>query len=101
MLDDLTVLGKRARGQVYNVAGGNEKKDIDIAKEILHMLSLSEKMIKFIPDRPDHDVRYSLDCGRIQRLGWKPQVAFEEGLQKTIDWYTANRWSWLPLVDEA
>jgi dTDP-glucose 4,6-dehydratase len=91
------VLEKREKGQVYNI-GGNERKNIDIAKEILRHLSLPEAMIKFVGDRPGHDFRYSLSCDKIHRLGWKPQVGFEEGLQKTIDWYKVNKWWWRQLV---
>ena len=93
------VLEKGEKGQVYNIAGGNEKKNIDIAKEILHHLSLPETMMKFVPDRLGHDLRYSLDCQKIHSLGWKPQVAFKEGLLKTVEWYRSNDWWWRGLVD--
>ena len=69
----------------HNIAGGNEKKNVEIAKEILRCLSLPEATIEFVCDRPGYDFRYSLNCDKIDRLGWKPQVGFEEGLQKTID----------------
>jgi len=62
-------------------------------------LSLPEAMIEFVCDRPGHYFRYSLSCDKIHRLGWKPQVGFEEGLQKTIYWYKANESWWRPLVD--
>jgi dTDP-glucose 4,6-dehydratase len=87
------------KGQIYNIAGGNERKNIDIAMEILRRLSLHETMIEFVSDRPGHDYRYSLDCAKIYQLGWKPQVSFEQGLQKTIEWYAANKWWWRPLVE--
>jgi dTDP-glucose 4,6-dehydratase len=93
------VLEKGEKGQVYNIGGGNEKKNIEIAKEILRCLSLPETMIELISDRPGHDLRYSLSCDEIGRLGWKPQVGFEEGLQKTIDWYKVNKWWWRQLVE--
>jgi dTDP-glucose 4,6-dehydratase len=84
------VLEKGEKGQVYNIRGGNERKNIDIAKEILRRLSLPETMMQFVADRLGHDFRYSLSCDKIDRLGWKPQVGFEEGLQKTMDWYRTN-----------
>jgi dTDP-D-glucose 4,6-dehydratase len=84
------VMEKGENGQVYNIGGGNERKSIEIAKEILRCLSLPEAMIEFVPDRPGHDFRYSLSCDKIRGLGWKPQVGFEEGFQKTIDWYKAT-----------
>jgi dTDP-glucose 4,6-dehydratase len=95
----LTVVEKGKKGETYNIGGGNERKNVEIAKEILRCLSLPEKMIEFVGDRPGHDFRYSLACDKIHRLGWKPQMGFEEGLQKTIDWYKANKWWWRPLVD--
>ena len=92
------VLEKGETGQVYNIAGGNERENLDIAKEILRHRSLPETMIEHVSDRPGHDFRYSLDCDKIHRLGWSPQVTFEEGLQKTIDWYASNNWWWRSLV---
>jgi len=94
----LTVLEKGEKGQIYNICGGNERKNLEIAKEILRCLSLPEAMIEFVPDRPGHDFRYSIQCDKVQRLGWKPQVGFEEGLQKTVDWYRTNERWWLHLV---
>lgn len=93
------VLEKGEKGHVYNVAGGNDRKNIDIARKILRHLSLTEKMMEFVADRPGHDFRYSLDCKKVHDLGWKVQVSFEEGLQRTIDWYKSNLWWWRPLVD--
>ena len=93
------VLEKGSRGEVYNVAGGNEKKNIDVAAAILRRLSLPETMIGFVTDRPGHDFRYSLDWEKIRKLGWQPEVPFDEGLQETIGWYTANEWWWRQLVD--
>jgi dTDP-glucose 4,6-dehydratase len=94
----LTVLEKGENGQIYNIGGGNERKNLEIAKEILQCLSLPETMLELVPDRPGHDFRYALDCDKIRGLGWKPQVGFEEGLQKTVDWYRTNEWWWRPLV---
>jgi dTDP-glucose 4,6-dehydratase len=94
-----SVLGKGEKGQIYNIAGGNERKNIDIAKEILRTLSLPDTMIEYVADRPGHDFRYSLDCEKIHRLGWKPQVQFENGLQRTINWYRSNEWWWRRIVN--
>ena len=94
----LTVLEKGEEGQIYNIGGGNERKNLEIAKEILRCLSLPEAMLEFVPDRPGHDFRYSIQCGKVQHLGWKPQVGFEEGLQRTVDWYRTNERWWLHLV---
>ena len=94
----LTVLEKGEKGQIYNIGGGNERKNLEIAKEILHCLSLPETMLEFVADRPGHDFRYSIQRSKVQHLGWKPQVGFEEGLQRTVDWYRTNKWWWRPLV---
>jgi dTDP-glucose 4,6-dehydratase len=93
-----SVLEKGEKGQIYNIAGGNERKNIDIAKEILRTLSLPATMIEYVADRLGHDFRYSLNCEKIHRLGWKPQVQFEDGLQRTINWYRSNEWWWRRLV---
>ena len=93
------VLEKGEKGQIYNIGGGNERKNIDVATEILKRLSLPGTRIELVSDRLGHDYRYSLECDKIHRLGWRPQVDFEEGLQKTIDWYTVNQWWWRPLID--
>ena len=94
-----SVLEKGEKGQIYNIAGGNERKNTDIAKEILRTLSLPDTMIEYVADRPGHDFRYSLNCEKIHRLGWKPQVQLEHGLQRTVDWYRSNEWWWRRLVD--
>jgi len=92
------VLEKGEKGQIYNIAAGNEWRNIEIAEEILRCLSLPETMIEFVADRPGHEYRYSIDRERIHRLGWRPQVGFEEGLRKTIDWYAENEWWWRHLT---
>ena len=94
------VLERGKKKQVYNIGGGNERKNVEIAKEILRHLSLPETMMEFVEDRPGHDLRYSLECSKIHRLGWKACLPFEQGLQKTIRWYTTNRWWWAPLVEQ-
>jgi dTDP-glucose 4,6-dehydratase len=93
------VLEKGEKGQIYNIAGGNERINIEIATEILRHLSLPDTMVEYVADRPGHDLRYSLDCQKIESLGWKPQVDFKEGLQRTIEWYKVSRWWWRPLVE--
>jgi dTDP-glucose 4,6-dehydratase len=93
------VLEKGENGEIYNIAGGNERENMEIATQILGRLSLPETMIEYVPDRPGHDFRYSLNCEKLHDLGWRPSVSFEEGLQTTIDWYRSNEWWWRPLVD--
>ena len=90
----LTVLEKGKNRQIYNIGGGNERKNVEIAKEILRYPLLPDAIIGFAGDRPGHDFRCSLSCDKIHRLGWKPQVEFEKGLRKTIDWYLAYACCW-------
>jgi dTDP-glucose 4,6-dehydratase len=68
------------------------RRNIDMAEEILRRLSLPETMVQFVADRPGHDFRYSINCEKIHRLGWKTLCSFEDGLQKTIDGYAGKKW---------
>lgn len=77
-------------GEVYNIGGGNEKRNIDITKMILKKLNKPEKLIKYVKDRPAHDRRYSLNFDKIKKLGFKPSANFDELLDNTIEWYKNN-----------
>jgi dTDP-glucose 4,6-dehydratase len=91
---DAVLQGGR-EGEVYNVGGGCEMRNIDLAKLILRALGRPESLIQFVTDRPGHDLRYAIDCEKTSReLGWQPAVGFEEGLAQTIAWYRENR-PWL------
>ena len=81
-------------GEVYNIGGGVEKTNLEITWKILAMLSKDESMVKYVKDRPGHDLRYSLDCSKLRELGWRPEYNFDEALAKTIKWYVENRWWW-------
>jgi len=88
--------------QTYNIGGFNEWKNLDLIKllcelmdkKLIREIGSSEKLITYIKDRPGHDKRYAIDATKIHKeLGWKPSVTFEEGIEKTIDWYLNNeRW---------
>ncbi len=84
-------------GEAYNVGGGNERVNLDIATQVLELLGKPRSMLRFVKDRPGHDRRYSLDCGKIRRLGWEPARNFEEGLAETVRWYVENEAWWRPL----
>ncbi|MBN1319914.1 MAG: dTDP-glucose 4,6-dehydratase [Thermoleophilia bacterium] len=88
------VLANGKPGEVYNVGGGNERTNLEITGIILDELGLGESHIRRVTDRPGHDRRYSLDCGKMHGLGWRPVVDFERGLRETIRWYRDNRWWW-------
>ena len=82
------VLHKGQDGEVYNIGGNNEKYNIDIVKLIIDVLNQSEELITYVKDRPGHDRRYAIDNTKITtQLGWQPLYTFEEGIQKTIEWY--------------
>jgi len=85
-------------GEIYNIAGENEKQNIEIAKMIIKNLGKSEDLIKFVKDRPGHDFRYSLSCKKIKNLGWEHSKSFEECLKSTIVWYQTNDWWWKKIL---
>ena len=90
-------------GRTYNIGGFNEYKNIDLVKLLCKVIDVklnkpigfSNTLITYVDDRPGHDLRYAIDASRInQELGWKPSLSFEEGLEKTVDWYL-NNLGWL------
>jgi dTDP-glucose 4,6-dehydratase len=88
------VLFNGEAGQVYNVGGGNERTNREITSIIIDELGLTDEVIKWVADRPGHDRRYALDCGKLEAAGWSPKVDFEAGLRETIRWYRDNAWWW-------
>lgn len=96
---DLILLGGK-EGQVYNIGGHNEMRNIDIVKLILHALDKPESLITHVTDRKGHDMRYAIDPTFIHNeLGWLPETKFENGIQKTIEWYLANKPWWENIVN--
>ncbi|QXP51184.1 dTDP-glucose 4,6-dehydratase [Cellulophaga sp. HaHa_2_1] len=92
--------------ETYNVGGFNEWKNLDLVKLLCKLMDTklkrptgdSEKLITYVKDRPGHDLRYAIDASKINKeLGWKPSVTFEQGLEKTIDWFLQNQ-DWLDNV---
>ena len=95
-----TVLKKGREGEVYNIGGHNEWRNIDIARETLSIMGFDESMIDYVIDRPGHDLRYAIDASKIRdELGWVPAYRFEEGLRETIQWYRSNEAWWKPLKE--
>jgi dTDP-glucose 4,6-dehydratase len=86
-------------GEVYNIGGGNHVKNADLTRRILQLLGKPESLIRHVADRPGHDRRYSLDTTKLQSIGWKPRVAFEQGLAETVAWYQQNAWWWRPIKE--
>jgi dTDP-glucose 4,6-dehydratase len=81
-------------GEVYNIGGGNEVRNVDLTRRILDLMGKPTSLIKRVPDRPGHDRRYALDTTKLRTLGWSPLVPFEDGLQEAVEWYRANEWWW-------
>lgn len=97
------VFHKGKVGETYNIGGNNEWKNIDLIHFLCQLMDKklgreegeSEKLITYVKDRAGHDLRYAIDASKIKReLGWEPSISFEEGLEKTVDWYLSNT-TWL------
>lgn len=91
------ILGRGEIGQVYNIAGGSEKENIEITRLILELTGKTEALIKPVTDRIGHDRRYSLDAARLKKLGWQPRHSFDQALRETVDWYANHPDWWRPL----
>ncbi len=95
---DLVIRQGRA-GEVYNIGGHNERRNIDVVKTILRELGKPESLITYVTDRPGHDMRYAIDPTKIHNeLGWLPQTDFDTGIRKTIQWYLDNRGWWQEIL---
>lgn len=95
------ILNKGKIGEIYNIGGENEKRNIDIVKHILTILGKDERYIKFVKDRPGHDYRYALDNSKIKKeLNWSPKINLDIGLMKTVQWYKDNISWWKSIRDK-
>ncbi len=93
------ILEKGRLGEVYNIGGHNEKTNLEVVKTVLDILGKSESLIKFVKDRPGHDMRYAIDPTKIKNeLGWYPETTFDKGIRKTVEWYLENRQWWENIV---
>ena len=93
------IIHRGREGEVYNVGGHNEMRNIDIVKLICDYLGKPYSLIKHVSDRKGHDMRYAIDPTKIHdELGWLPETKFADGIKKTIDWYLDNREWWEPIV---
>ena len=87
----LAVLEKGRVGECYNIGGSDIVENLTIARRLLHLTGKPESLLSYVKDRPGHDRRYALSCGKMEtHLGWKPQIPLEDGLRQTIDWYKQN-----------
>lgn len=95
----MTVMLEGKSGQVYNIGGNSERRNIDVVKRILQILGKPESLITYVTDRPGHDRRYAIDASKIKNeLGWKPLHNFEQALEETVRWYVENPEWWQPLL---
>jgi dTDP-glucose 4,6-dehydratase len=91
------VLEHGEAGEAYNCGGPDECENLAVVHRILELTGSDESLIEYVTDRPGHDRRYSLSSEKLERLGWKAQVRFDEGIQRTVEWYRDNRWWWEPI----
>ena len=93
------IIHKGKIGEIYNIGGNNEKRNIDIVKMICQALKKPESLIQHIADRKGHDLRYAIDSTKLRtELGWLPKTKFEDGISKTIGWYLKNRDWWKKII---
>lgn len=89
------IIHQGKNGEIYNISGGEEKRNIDTVKRILSLLEKDSSLIKLVADRKGHDRRYCVDSSKIRNeLGWKPLVRFDDGLRLTVEWYKQNKNQW-------
>jgi dTDP-glucose 4,6-dehydratase len=94
----LSLLLDGKSGQSYNISANNEMDNVTIVKMILEIMGKSEDLIEYVEDRPGHDFRYSMSSNKISKeYGWKPKISFEEGIEKTIEWYLNHQEIWKDL----
>ena len=87
-------------GEVYNVGGHNERTNLEVVKTILKALNKPESLIRYVKDRPGHDMRYAIDPTKLEtELGWRPKYNFDTGIQQTIEWYLNNKEWWQNIIN--
>ena len=93
------ILHKGKIGEIYNIGGNNEKRNIDIVKMICHELEKPKSLIEYVADRKGHDLRYAINSTKIRNeLGWEPETLFEDGIRQTIKWYLNNQDWWEKII---
>jgi dTDP-glucose 4,6-dehydratase len=90
----ITVLDRGDPGVLYNIGGGTEISNLELAERIVALAGASEDLVTFVADRPAHDFRYGVTDARVRALGWAPSIRFDEGLAETVAWYRDHR-EWL------
>lgn len=95
------ILQRGVAGEVYNIGGRSERTNLEIVGLICRRLEVSPEQVVHVADRKGHDKRYAIDSGKLaSRLGWQPQVSFDQGMDETINWYLDHRYWWKPLAED-
>jgi dTDP-glucose 4,6-dehydratase len=94
------LIDKGQAGEVYNIGGGNQIKNVDLTHRLLELVGKPVSLIKPVADRPGHDRRYSLSTAKLEELGWKPLEDFTQGLARTVQWYRDNEAWWRPIKEQ-
>jgi dTDP-glucose 4,6-dehydratase len=88
-------------GEAYNIGANDERRNIDVARRIVKLLGKKRDLIKAVPDRLGHDRRYALNCRKLRTLGWKSEMGFDEGIERTVQWYTENEAWWQRIKEKS
>ena len=91
------VLHHGGAGEAYNLAGENQRPNLEVTRRILEELGKPESLIRFVPDREGHDRRYAMTAEKARAIGWRTEYDFEAGLAATVKWYRENEWWWRKL----
>jgi dTDP-glucose 4,6-dehydratase len=87
----LAALAKGREGEIYNIGGNRSLPNLEVVRKVLYLAGRPESLIEYVTDRPGHDRRYALSSEKLLReTGWRPEMDFETGLKRTIEWYAAN-----------
>lgn len=86
------VLDCAPTNEIYNIGTGDECTNLEMVNYICKILKRGNELISFVPDRPGHDFRYSVNCSKIHSLGWGPKIKFNNGLETVVNWYAENQW---------
>ena len=89
-----TALRRGRPGEIYNIAGGNVRRNIVLTHKVLELTGKSRELIQLVKDRPGHDRRYSIDAAKLRALGWAPRMNWDAGTALTVKWYRDNEWWW-------
>jgi dTDP-glucose 4,6-dehydratase len=94
------LIEKGQNGEVYNIGGGNEVKNVDLTRALVRLVGRDDSLIRRVEDRKGHDRRYSVSTTKLRGVGWTPSMPFEQGLKDAVAWYQQNEWWWRPVKEQ-